>query len=480
MTGEKNLKSYKVAIVGRVNVGKSTLFNRLIGGRRAITQEEPGVTRDRLYGEMDWRRCQLVFIDTGGVQQDLTTSINRGVREQTRLAIQEADLIVFVVDEQEGLTGEDEDVAALIRSSKKKVILVANKAESSKTAYFYDFFKMGFPSPLQISALHGTGVGDLLDQIVESLTDKDSTDITKEEIDILDSDENAEDIAEGEDVLVENMPHEIRVAIVGRPNVGKSSLVNAILGMERVLVDDVPGTTRDAIDTNFVYEGMTFVLVDTAGLRRKARVKDSVEYYSNVRAIDAIEKAHIAVLLLDGFEIVQQDKLIARAIQDAGRASVIVINKSDLIPRNKKGALNAIAKREISDRAHGELELMRYAPICFTSAVKKEGIPELFFTFRQVFDEFYKRIETPLLNKVVREFVLHRPPSPHNKGVLKIFYVTQVKNAPPTVVFFVNDPEYLSISYRRYLVNRLRETFGFIGAPVHLIFRKRSKVELSA
>lgn len=453
------LQSYpKVAIVGRVNVGKSTLFNRLVGGRQAITQEEPGVTRDRLYGDVLWRGRKITFIDTGGIQNRSVETIARGVYRQTSFAVDEADILVFVVDLKEGITSEDRDVAQLLKTSGKAVILTANKAESTKeSSHYYDMFELGFGEPIQISAIHGDGTGDLLDHVIELLNVMGNAVVEEEEI-----------------------SEEIKVAIVGRPNVGKSSLINAILGEDRVLVNELPGTTRDAIDTTFVYDGTSYRFIDTAGMRRKARVHDSVEFYSTVRAKDAIKKAHVAVLIIEWGGVVQQDKIVASEIQDAGRASIIVVNKTDLLPKNKKGKVNAVSLNEVLKEVSSKVEFMKYAPVCFTSALKNEGIEDLLKTIKNVFIEYNKRIETPLLNKWVREFVVNCPPNPHNKGVLKILYVTQVKTAPPSFVLFVNDPDFVSPTYRRYLVNRLRDVFEFIGSPVHLIFKKRAKVELPA
>ena len=448
----------KVAIVGRVNVGKSTLFNRLVGGRPAITQEEPGVTRDRLYGEVEWRGKKFTFIDTGGIQNRSAEIIAQGVFRQTSFAVSEADLIIFVVDAKEGLTSEDREVALLLKTSGKPIILSANKTESIKeSSHYYDLFELGFGEPMKISAIHGHGTGDLLDRVIELLNTMDDAVIEHE-----------------------TLSNEIKVAIVGRPNVGKSSLVNAILGEDRVLVDDVPGTTRDAIDTCFVYDETLYRFIDTAGMRKKAKVQDDVEFYSTVRAKDAIKKADVALLVIEGHGVVQQDKVVAGEIQDAGRASVIVVNKIDLLPKNKKGKVNALSLKEVINEVSSKVEFMGYAPVCFTSAANNEGVAELLKTIKTVFVEYHKRIDTSLLNKWVREFVLKRPPTLYNKGILKILYVTQVKTAPPTFVLFVNDPVFVSQTYRRYLVNRMRDVFEFIGTPVHLIFKKRAKVELPA
>jgi len=430
-----------VAIVGRPNVGKSTLFNRLIGERRAIVEETPGVTRDRLYGTFDWRGREFVVVDTGGIVIDADDPVVRQTRAQAELAMEEADLIVFLTDASEGLTPLDEQVAELLRKSTKPVLLVANKVEGrvrEQTAA--EFYALGLGDVLPISAVHGYGVANLLDAIVETLPEAPE----KEE--------------EEEDA--------IRVAIVGRPNVGKSSLLNAILGEERVIVSETPGTTRDAVDTEFVRGDTKFVLVDTAGIRRPGKAQ-GIEYYTVLRAHRAIERCHVALVVTDASQgIVDGDARVGGMAHEAGRGVVIVVNKWDLV----KG----VEMHKYAEKVREELSFLSYAPIAFCSAKTGRGVPAVLDTAVSVAQSHAMRIPTAELNRVIHDAADIFPYS-HKGRQLHIYYATMVRVRPPTIVLFVNNPQLVHVSYERYLINCLREKYGFEGTPIRLVFRRREE-----
>ncbi|MGQ9525713.1 MAG: ribosome biogenesis GTPase Der [Armatimonadota bacterium] len=428
-----------VAIVGRPNVGKSTLFNRLVGARRAIVDETPGITRDRLYGTFDWRGREFVVVDTGGILVDSDDPVHRQTRAQAELAMDEADLILFLTDAQEGLTPLDEQVADILRRSPKPVMLVANKVEGpfrEQTAG--EFYALGLGDVHAISAVQGYGVADLLDLVADSLP-------------------QAPPVEEREDV--------IRVAIVGRPNVGKSSLLNAILGEERVIVSSEPGTTRDAVDTEFSRGGTNFVLVDTAGIRRPGRVQGTVEYYTTLRAHRALERCDVALLVTDATQgIVDGDARVGGMAHDAGRGVVIVVNKWDLV----KG----VEMHRYAEAVRDALPFLSYAPISFCSARTGRGVASVLDTAVTVAENHALRIPTADLNRVIQDAVDAQPYS-HRGRQLRIYYATMVKVKPPTVLLFVNNPDLVHVSYERYLVNCLREHFGFVGTPIRLVFRRR-------
>ena len=467
-----------VAIVGRPNVGKSTFFNRMLGERVAIVEDLPGTTRDRLYGDTDWNGREFTLIDTGGLEfgsgipvgqvglNGQPGDIMKNVRSQAELAIEEADVIVFMVDARSGITAADEEVADLLRRTKKPVILAANKADNAaRRQDAVEFYSLGLSEPVTISSIQGTGTGDLLDVIVEALPPED---------------EEAED-EEDEDV--------VRVAIIGRPNVGKSSLLNAVLGFERAIVSEVPGTTRDAIDTEIEFKDRKLILIDTAGIRRRGKVGPGVEKFSVLRSTRAIERCDVALLLIDSSEgLAAQDTHIAGEIQDQAKGVVVVVNKWDLAQAQRRAEREGkfphpdeeIESAEAYRRIIAEgLKFIPYAPIVFASAKTGYHVQGLLETVLNVAEMRYIRVPTSRLNEVVQEAVRrHNPPVTNNKA-LKIYYVTQTRVNPPTFVFFVNDPQAVHFSYERYLENRLREAFGFKGTAIRLFFRPRSKIEVN-
>lgn len=430
-----------VAIVGRPNVGKSTLFNRLVGGRRAIVEATPGVTRDRNYGTVEWRGRPFLLVDTGGFEPTKATPIAERVVQQAHLAMDDADVILFLVDAREGLTALDEEIAILLRQkTEKQVLLVANKVDTEKkVSDAADFYRLGFSEVVPISAEHGTGVGELLDQLLTLLPPP------AEEQAPLDA---------------------VTIAVVGRPNVGKSSLVNRILGESRVIVSPDPGTTRDAIDTPFTYQGQRYVLVDTAGIRSKSRITHRFEYYSVLRAIKSVERCDVALLLLDATtDVVRQDARIAGITHEAGCASILVVNKWDLVEKEAR-----MADRYVL-RLREKLGHLDYAPVLFVSALTGQRVFKIFGGVERVLKERDHRIPSKELNRFVDRIVTeHPPPSPKGRQV-KIHYATQLRCRPPTFSLVTNAPKSISPSYARYLVNRFRETYGFEGNPIRLRFR---------
>lgn len=430
-----------VAIVGRPNVGKSTLFNRLVGGRRAIVEATPGVTRDRNYGTVAWRGRPFLLVDTGGFEPTRATPIAERVVEQAQLAMEDSDVILFLVDAREGLTALDEEIAMLLRQkTEKQVLLVANKVDTEKkVSHTADFYRLGFSEVVPISAEHGTGVGELLDQVLSLLPPP------TEEQAPLDA---------------------VTIAVVGRPNVGKSSLVNRILGESRVIVSPDPGTTRDAIDTPFTYQGQQYVLVDTAGIRSKSRITHRFEYYSVLRAIKSVERCDVALLLLDATtDVVRQDARIAGITHEAGCASILVVNKWDLVEKEPR-----VADRYVL-RLREKLGHLDYAPVLFVSALTGQRVFKVFGAVERVLKERDRRIPSKELNRFVdRAVTEHPPPSPKGRQA-KIHYATQLRCRPPTFSLVTNDPKSISPSYARYLVNRFRATYGFEGNPIRLRFR---------
>jgi GTP-binding protein len=466
-----------VAIVGRPNVGKSTFFNRMIGERVAVIEDLPGTTRDRIYGDTDWNGREFTLIDTGGLelgsdipvgQVGLTGqpgNIMKHVQAQAELAIAEADVIVFMVDARSGITASDEEVADLLRRAEKPVILAANKADNAaRRQDAVEFYSLGLGEPIVISSTQGTGTGDLLDVIVESLPPED------EETE----DEDDEDVS--------------RIAIVGRPNVGKSSLLNAILGVERSIVSEIPGTTRDAIDTELLYKDRKLILIDTAGIRRRGKVGPGIEKFSVLRSERAIERCDVALLLIDASEgLAAQDTHIAGEILEKAKGVVVVVNKWDLAQEqqraerrgeytNPKAEIeNAEAYRRII--AEG-LKFIPFAPIVFTSAKTGYHVQSLLDTVLHITDMRYLRVPTARLNEIVQDAVRRHNPTVVRTKLLKIYYATQTQVNPPTFVFFVNDTQAVHFTYERYLENKLREAFSFKGTAIRLFFKPRSKVEL--
>ncbi|SDR85092.1 GTP-binding protein [Paenibacillaceae bacterium GAS479] len=432
-----------IAIVGRPNVGKSTIFNRVIGDRLAIVEDKPGVTRDRIYGTGEWNGKSFSIVDTGGIEIDGEDEIMKSVRMQAELAVEEADVIIFMVDAKTGLTLADEEVAQMLFRSRKPVVVAVNKVDNQgRMEDIYEFFGLGFGSPIGISGSHGTGIGDLLDEAVSKLPE-------------------LEDDGYDEDV--------IRVALIGRPNVGKSSLVNALLGEERVIVSEVAGTTRDAIDTPFEKDGQRYVLIDTAGMRKRGKVYESTEKYSVMRSLKAIERADVVLILINAEEgIIEQDKHIAGYAHEAGRASVFVVNKWDVVEKDDKTMQN------FTQNVRDHFLFMTYAPIVFLSALTKSRLQKLLPVINHVSEQHALRIQTHLLNDVISDAVAINPP-PTDKGRrLRINYVTQVAVRPPTIVIFVNAPEIMHFSYERYLENKIRAAFNFEGTPVRLFTRRKS------
>lgn len=435
-----------VALIGRPNVGKSTLFNRLVGSRKAIEEKVPGVTRDRLYGRTNWLNRDFFVVDTGGLTLSAKEEMEIMVRRQVELAMEEATVIVFLADGRQGLTPMDEEIAGMLRRQGKPVILTVNKIESA-VPNVADFYRLGLGEPLPISAAHGLNIGDLLDKIISFFPPV--------------TDEKQEESA-------------IKIAVVGRPNVGKSSFVNALLGKERVIVNHKPGTTRDAVDTLLEREGKKYILVDTAGIRKKSRVLENIEYYSVIRALKAIDSADIALLLLEAQEgVTEQDKKIAGYILESGKAMVIALNKWDLLKQaRRKGRVLEIVKN-----ARDNLKFVSFAPLVFTSLYEPRRLKKLFALFQIVYENYCRRIPTPLLNRLLAD-AQGVNPLPALKGKkAKIYYWTQSATKPPAFVLFANDSSLIHFSYLRYLENRLREAFDFQGTPIKLLVRSRNKKE---
>jgi GTP-binding protein len=458
-----------VAIVGRPNVGKSTLFNRLLRQRKAIVESEPGVTRDRLYARAEWTGHRFTIVDTGGLDWDAETRIIALTTQQAETAIAEADVIVFVVDGTIGVTPADEAVAEVLRRSRKPLLVAVNKTDDpSRTAQTAEFFRLGLEAEiLPVSAYHGTGTGDLLDAIVDRLpvaAEAEAGAVEEAEAGIA---AGAEAESPGEAETSPGPP--IRVAVVGRPNVGKSSLVNAFLGEERVIVADEPGTTRDAIDVPFTRDGVGYVLIDTAGLRKRAKVKGSVERYSILRTLRAVDRCDVVLLLVDATQpLTEQDKRVAGYATEAGRAMVLVVNKWDIVEKDDKTYL------AYEGHLRRGLHYADWAPIVFTSAKTGKNLVRVLEAVVSVAANHRKRVSTPEVNRVFRDAVGMNPPPAEGRRRVRIGYVTQASAAPPTFVFFVNTPERVTDSYKRYLEGKAREAWGFEGTPLRLSFRAKS------
>ncbi len=430
-----------VAVVGRPNVGKSTLFNRLIGQPLAIVEDSPGTTRDRLYADSEWNGRAFTVVDTGGLVFDESGEVEWKVREQAQIAIAEADVIVFMVDASTGLTAADREAADLLRRTKKPLILAANKADNEQRRQAaVEFYELGLGEPIPISALHGTGTGDLLDAITASFAPE----------------------------VVEEADEAMRVAIVGRPNVGKSSLLNALLGEERAIVSEIPGTTRDAIDTRLDWGGQPIVLIDTAGIRRRGRVEPGVEKYSVLRAMRAIQRADVAVLVLDGVDgPTAQDAHIAGYILEEMKSVVVAVNKWDLVPKDSH------TMHQYTQVVRAALRFMDYVPVLFISAKTGQRVGQVLDTALRVRDERLVRLSTAELNDILRTAVARQSPPTKAGKALKFYYATQPAVDPPTFVFFVNDKELVHFSYVRYLENQIRERYPFTGTPLRMLFRGR-------
>jgi len=435
-----------VAVIGRPNVGKSTLFNRLAGSNISIVQDTPGVTRDRIYADVSWLKYDFTLIDTGGIEPDTSDLILGHMRAQAEIAIETADVIIFMVDVQTGLTDADEKVADMLRRSAKPIVLCVNKVDSFKKFQYdvYEFYNLGLGDPFPITSTNAQGLGDMLDEVVKYF-------------------ENAGLPTEEDD----DIPS---IAIVGKPNVGKSSLINKILGEERLIVSEIAGTTRDAIDTLVTYDGKQYRLIDTAGLRRKNKIKEDLERYSIVRTVSSIVKADLVVMMIDAVEgITEQDAKIAGIAHDRGKGVVIAVNKWDALEKDDKTMYRFL------DDIQTTLAYMTYAPIVFISAITGQRINKLFETIDMVVESQALRIPTGVINEVLYDaMAMNQPPSDKGKR-LKIFYMTQVSVKPPTFVLFINDKELTHFSYTRYIENQIREAFGFKGTPIRLINRERKE-----
>ncbi len=434
-----------VAVVGRPNVGKSTLFNRLAGERISIVQDTPGVTRDRIYADVEWTGRKFTLIDTGGMEIGAEDVILKQILQQAEIAIETADVILFITDAKAGMTDDDKQVANMLRRTKKPVVLAVNKIDNVNrdSMNIYEFYELGIGDPIAISAGQALGLGDMLDEVISYFP------------------ENAE--AEEEEEV-------IKVAIIGKPNVGKSSLINKILGEDRLIVSNIPGTTRDAIDTPIEIDGQKYVFIDTAGMRRKSKIKEEIERFSIIRAVTAVERCDVAILVIDANEgITDQDTKIAGIAHERGRAAIVAVNKWDAIEKNDK-TMNQYLK-DIGN----ELAYMPYAPKVFISALTGQRITRMLELIQTVYQNHALRISTGVLNDVLIEATAMQQP-PADKGrQLKLYYMTQVSIKPPTFVIFVNDRELFHFSYKRYIENQLREAFGFVGTPVHFIIREKGK-----
>ena len=436
-----------VAVVGRPNVGKSTLFNQIGKKRVSIVDDMPGVTRDRIYMDAEWLNHEFTIIDTGGIEFNESDHILRSMRSQAELAMEEADVILFLVDGRAGLTSSDEEVARLLRRTKKPVILAVNKIDSfDRESLIYDFYALGLGDPIPISASNAMNLGDLLDAIVAAFP---------------------EEISDGAE------SDEIAIAVVGRPNVGKSSLVNRRLGEERVIVSDVPGTTRDAIDTHFTRDDVKYLLIDTAGMRRKGKITLPVERYSVMRSLRAIDRAGVVLMVINAAEgILEQDTKIAGYVHESGKGVIIVVNKWDIFPeKHDKSTLR------FTDDLREKLGFLQYAPVLYTSALTGQRVERVTELVKYVAEQQSMRIKTSVLNELIRDAVSVNPPPTKKGKQLKILFVTQVGIAPPTFIVFVNDPELMHFSYLRFIENRLRESFGFEGTPLRLVVRARKEEE---
>ena len=441
----KDMSKPIVAIIGKPNVGKSTFFNYLAGSRISIVQDTPGVTRDRVYADTNWRGRNFTLIDTGGIEPDSEDIILSQMREQANLAIQMADVIIFLTDIRQGVTAADKEIALMLKKSGKPIVLVCNKADNfeKERQEIYEFYNLGIGEPFPISATNAIGIGDVLDEIYEKFPPK-------------------QEGEEDDDI--------IKVAVIGKPNVGKSSLINKILGQNRAIVSNIAGTTRDAIDTPFENETGKYILIDTAGVRKKSKVTESIEKFSIMRTLLAIERADVCLMMIDAQEgVTDQDAKIAGEAHEAGKGIIIVVNKWDAIEK-ENGTLENYRKK-----IYEKLSYLSYAPVIFISAKTGQRVPKLFELIHQVAEENSKRISTSVLNQVINEAIaMVQPPTDKGKR-LKILYGTQASTKPPTFVIFVNNKELFHFSYERYLINQFRKEFGLQGTPVRIMVREKGE-----
>ena len=429
-----------VAIVGSPNVGKSSIFNRIIGERTSIIDNYPGVTRDRLYGQAEWLGKHFSLIDTGGIEIK-ERPFQEQIRAQAQIAIDEADVIVFVVDGQSGMTGDDKYVAKLLYRTKKPVILAVNKIDSiDQIANIYEFHALGLGDPIAVSGIHGIGMGDLLDQIIKSLP---------------------------EDAPIEE-DESLRFCVIGRPNVGKSSLVNAVLGKNRAIVSDIEGTTRDSTDTSFTRNGKNYTIVDTAGIKKRGQIYENIDKYALLRALQSIEKADLVCLVIDGSEGIRElDKNVVSYAVDEKKGIIIVVNKWDLVEKNEK------TMDQFTKKIREEFKFLDYAPIVYLSALKNQRIDSLFVAIEKAFDAYNRRISTSILNEIIEDAQRMNEAPNFQGGRCKIYYAQQVGIKPPSIVLFANNPKWMHFSYLRYIENRLRDSFDFDGTPINFVLRKK-------
>ena len=433
-----------VAIVGRPNVGKSTLFNKLIGDRLSIVKNEPGVTRDRLYREMEWSGKEFLLVDTGGLEPKTDDFMMNKIKEQAQVAIDEADVVIFLVDGKAGITGLDEDVANVLRKKDKKVVVAVNKIDNymRDQENILEFYSLGFEDVIGISGEHKINLGDLLDAVISKF------DRRKEK----------------------NREEGLKIAVLGRPNAGKSSLVNKLLNEERSIVSDIAGTTRDSIDSSLKYDGETYTLIDTAGIRKQSKIEDSIEYYSVLRAVKSIKRADVCVLMLDATELLtEQDKRVAGLIYEERKPIIIAINKWDLIEKDNTSV------KKFTELVKADLPFLSYAPIITISALTGKRTINILEQAKFINEEYHKKITTGLLNQILSEMIAQNPVPTRKGRAVKINYATQVGEAPPKFVFFSNNPELIHFSYQRYIENKLREYFGFEGCPIDIVFNKKNE-----